>query len=82
MRFKWAVKERIVQQTEVCGARVSTVFIGLDHNLAEEGPPLLYETMVFGGELDASEERYATWDEAEAGHARWVEAVRAAEGNP
>ena len=46
---------------------VSTVFLGLDHAF-DGGTPLLFETMIFGGEHDEYQERYATWDEAEAGH--------------
>jgi hypothetical protein len=46
---------------------VSTVFLGLDHSFGE-GPPQLFETMIFGGEHDEYQERYSTWDEAEAGH--------------
>lgn len=46
---------------------VSTVFLGLDHQWGD-GPPLLFETMIFGGKHDGYCERYATWDEAEAGH--------------
>ena len=55
--------------------RVSTVFLGLDHNFGWDGPPVLFETMVFGGEHDREQERYCTWDEAEAGHKRYVELV-------
>ena len=51
---------------------ISTVFLGLDHNFGE-GCPALFETMVFGGKLDEQMERYATWDEAEKGHRKWVE---------
>jgi hypothetical protein len=47
---------------------VSTVFLGLDHNFSMVGPPLLFETMVFGGPLNGECRRYATWVEAEAGH--------------
>jgi hypothetical protein len=47
---------------------VSTVFLGLDHNFGREGAPLLFETMVFGGAQDGQQERYSTWEEAEAGH--------------
>lgn len=55
---------------------VSTAFLGLDYNFAHEGPPLVFETMISGGPLDNEQRQYATWDEAEAGHA---ELVRAAE---
>ena len=50
--------------------RVSTVFLGLDHNHSQEGPPILFETMIFGGEHDQSQWRYWTFDEALQGH-RW-----------
>ena len=56
-----------VARTAHGGVIVSTVFLGLDHNWGD-GPPLLFETMVFGGEHDEEQERYATWDEAVAGH--------------
>lgn len=55
---------------------VSTVFLGLDHNFSG-GVPILFETMIFGGEHDGYQERYATWEEAEAGH---KQAVAKAEG--
>lgn len=54
--------------------KVSTVFLGLDHNLY--GPPHLFETMIFGGEHDGYQERYSTWAEAETGHARTVEIAK------
>lgn len=34
-----------------------------------------FETMIFGGEHDQYQERYSTWDEAEAGHKRAIELV-------
>jgi len=49
------------------GFKVSTVFLGIDHNF-NEGEPILFETMVFGGEHDQLQERYPTWDEAVKGH--------------
>ena len=49
------------------GVRVSTVFLGLDHGFGR-GEPVLFETMVFGGSHDGDQKRYATWDEAVAGH--------------
>lgn len=63
-----------VAWTEVYdGCRVSTVFLALDHRFSGDGPPIVFETMVFGGPFDQEQERYCTWVEAEAGHARWVE---------
>lgn len=49
---------------------ISTVFLGLDHSHLGGTPPLLYETMVFGGPSDQYQERYATKQEAKRGHRR------------
>lgn len=78
--FESSGDQRIVARTEIGGVRVSTVFLGLDHNFRREGPPILFETLVFGGPLDQEQERYATYEEAEAGHRRMVRRVRAAHG--
>jgi len=53
---------------------VSTVFLGLDHNYGS-GPPILFETMIFGGKHSDYQERYCTWEEAEEGHKRAVALV-------
>jgi hypothetical protein len=53
---------------------VSTVFLGIDHNL-DYGSPILFETLVFGSDMDGRCQRYATWDEAEAGHRKILEEV-------
>jgi hypothetical protein len=66
-------KRRVGDDT-VGDVRVSTVFLGLDHSFGG-GPPLLYETMVFGGPLDGEQERYSTRAEAEAGHATMLARV-------
>lgn len=54
--------------------RVSTVFLGLNHAFGD-GPPLIFETMVFGGPMDEYMERYSTEEEAAAGHAFVVQAL-------
>ena len=48
--------------------RVSTVFLGLDHSFGASTVPILFETMIFGGQHDDYQERYATYKQAEAGH--------------
>ena len=66
-----------VAKTEAEGILVSTVFLGIDHNWTGHGPPIVFETMVFGlPALEGYQERYATWDAAEAGHQEAVKAVR------
>ncbi len=58
------------------GVFVSTVFLGMDHNLFGGGEPILYETMVFGGLLDSEMERYATKEQAQVGHESMVNLVK------
>ena len=81
-RFFEDARNRRVAEAYINGRRVSTVFIGLDHNFTGDGPPLLWETMVFGGELSGEQERYASHDAAVAGHAAMVERVCRSEGAP
>ena len=70
--------DRIVARTEHELFQVSTVFLGLDHSFGR-GPPLLFETLVFLEDDETGEcWRYATWDEAEAGHRRAVDDILAA----
>jgi hypothetical protein len=67
---------RIVKQDTVLDDRVSTVFLGLDHNYYREGPPILWETMVFGGPHDGYQMRYSSKEEALLGHDLAVAMVR------
>jgi hypothetical protein len=62
------VEKRRLADDSIGASRVSTVFLGLDHNFAGTGPPILFETLVFNGPLDGECNRYVTYDEAEAGH--------------
>jgi hypothetical protein len=79
---EWAEKfeneNRRVGADDVGDHFISTVFLGIDHNFSGDGPPLVFETMVFKhgewSELDMK--RYSTWDEAETGHKEMVEKWR------
>ena len=67
--------ERRVADTTVGDARVSTVFLALDHSFG--GPvPVLWETFVFGGALDGEMDRYSFREDAEVGHTAMVERVK------
>ncbi len=80
-----------VDLTEVGPYQVSTVWIGLDYQFAEGGPPLIFETMVFTRTawnanrddddreplLDIDCMRYSTEDEARKGHQDMVTLIRA-----
>lgn len=76
---QWALsfdgKNRRVDKTVIGDVTISTVFLGLDHQW-ENGPPLIFETMIFGGEHDQYQDRYSTWEEAETGHKHAVELVQ------
>ena len=55
---------------------VSTIFMAMDHNFdVNSDEPILFETMVFGGEHNDYQERYHTYDRAEEGHKRICEMV-------
>ena len=79
----YARAERRVAVTDVGCLLVSTVFLGMDHQHQQGGPPLLFETMIFDDGQDTYQERCTTWDEAEAMHLVAVaiarERVRAAD---
>lgn len=71
--FEDSGRARIVDRTELGEAVVvSTVFLALDHRFSGEGPPILFETMVFGGDRHCETRRCSTWDEAIDQHARVV----------
>ncbi len=75
--FEENIKRKRVVLTELNGPediKVSTVFVGLNHNFGR-GEPLLYKTIVFGGELDNEMDRYATKEQALKGHKRMVNRV-------
>ena len=63
---------RRVVCTEFDGGYVSTVFLGLDHGYTN-GPPVLWETMIFGGPNDGYQDRYTSREDAERGHQKAVE---------
>jgi len=67
---------RFINQTMIGDIKVSTVFLGLDHSFGDGQTPILFETMVFGGPLDQQQDRYSTYDEAEAGHEKMCNLVR------
>jgi len=55
---------------------VSTVFLAQDHNFGH-GVPLLFETMVFGGNHNDYMRRYETIEEALEGHEEVLRILRA-----
>lgn len=81
----WGRQRRFMRETNtkhvaydiVKDKRVSTVWLGLDHQFTGIGSPLLFETIIFNKDLRAEQycHFYSTWDEALAGHEKakqWV----------
>lgn len=81
--YKWAewfeTGNRIVKLETIGAYHISTIFLGLDHNFSGHGPPILWETMVFGvGQpmLAQRQDRCAgSREQAEAMHAAMVERI-------
>lgn len=67
--------DRIVGNFKFNQVMVSTVFLGIDHSFGQ-GPPLLFETMIFGGKHDQYMDRYSTYKEAERGHKKAIALVK------
>jgi hypothetical protein len=82
--------ERHIAVTEVGEFTVSTIFLGLDHGFPPyDKLPILFETMVHGAKEEQEifghkrmmhqfldfQERYATYEQAEAGHRAMCEEI-------
>jgi hypothetical protein len=69
--------DRSVARESLGDSEISTVFLALDHNFFGKGPPILWETMVFGGVLDQDQDRCSgSREQAEAMHQKMVLKVR------
>jgi hypothetical protein len=76
------VESRRVGYDNVEGLEVSTVLMSMDLNFTGQGPPLIFETVVFDHDADGRRnelycERYATAEGALAGHDQAVEWAKA-----
>lgn len=67
-----------VAKDDVNGKRVSTVWLGIDHQFGEYNTPILFETMVFEGNSYSEIycKRYTSWDDAVNGHKEAVQWVK------
>jgi hypothetical protein len=75
---KWIeTTSRHVADEYIAGIRVSTVFLGIDHNYSMSGRPVLFETMIFiKGWTEDEQWRYCTYVDAEVGHKKIVEDIK------
>lgn len=60
-------ERKAVKQENIGDIFISTVFLGLDHAWNSD-VPVLWETMIFGGEHDQYQERYTSHEDALEGH--------------
>jgi len=95
-QLEWALwfesADRTIKRTTFIGNDgfeivVSTVFLGIDHRLVKrDGPPILFETMIFVRKLDGTDDfdhpysdamwRYTTMKESIEHHYELIEAVQ------
>lgn len=62
-------ERKAVKQEHIGDVRISTVFLGLDHAWPKNDiTPVLWETMIFGGEHDQYMDRYTSHEDALEGH--------------
>lgn len=73
----FATADRRVAETWIDDVRISTVFLGLDHNFEPGGDPALFETMVFIAGEPNQMRRYFIWEETESGHSETVADIHA-----
>lgn len=66
---------RRIARDSIGDVDVSTVFLSVDHAWGG-GPPVLFETMIFGGDHDGWQDRYHTLAAAQAGHLRVLRVLR------
>lgn len=74
-------RDRHIAQDEIGPAAISTVCLGCDSRTSvEDGPPVIFETMVFwaGHFLDRTQVRYETYEAALDGHDTACSIVRMA----
>lgn len=79
---RWLQNNRRVAEDFVFGedgSYVSTVFLGVNHNFGD-GPPVLWETMVFGGPHHEEMARYTSREAALIGHQTMLDLLKNDEG--
>lgn len=67
--------DRIVAKDKVEETTVLTVFLGINQNWGG-GDPILFQTMIFGGEFNKFQEQHTSYEEALKGHKRALKKVK------
>jgi hypothetical protein len=77
--MRWfETSDRQIGDDKIGKTRVSTVFLGIDHNFYGSSGPVLFQTLIFDGPLADEMWRYSTYAEAERGHQEAVTQARIA----
>ena len=66
----------VVARTEIDDGYVSTVWLGVDHRFHGDGPPIIFESMIFDGPHSGWAWRYCTDQDAFRGHCEIVQALQ------
>jgi hypothetical protein len=60
--------KHVIVSTEDKYVAVSTVFLCFDHGMTDDGPPVLWETMIMRGAHEGAQRRYSSKSDAIVGH--------------
>ena len=71
-------ERKAVKQEHIDDIFISTVFLGLDHAFPwdKDKTPVLWETMIFGGEHDQYQDRYTSYEDALEGHQKAINFIK------
>ena len=72
--------QRFIKQNRMNGILISTIFLGIDHNFYGSGPPILWETMIFGLYRADPQWRFSDVELAKHWHAIQLHKVKLAVG--
>jgi hypothetical protein len=76
--FLFEKDDRQIRHDVIGDVTISTVWLGINHAVFPiDGRILIFETMIFGGDHEQDIWRYATEDEAVAGHERITREIKA-----
>ena len=68
----------IVATTDIGRVNVTTAFLGIDFSSTNYGPPMVFVTMIFGGQYDGVADYTPTWGGAALAHEQRCDMLRQA----
>lgn len=68
------ITQGTVAKSNFNSIKIATVFLGIDIDSSLDSP-MLFETLILGGQNCGYSRKYATWKEAEDGHRRAVNLI-------